>query len=100
MVAVAFCFSLNSDVSMLFRRHGIFSEMIITHDIRCITKRPDATLSQQQRELIFQIGRINPHFSRDSDLTTTNIQSRDVKFGGDLLDKVHIECEPVLTLKT
>ena len=28
------------------------------------------------------------------------IQSRDVKFGGDLLDKVHIECEPVLTLKT
>ena len=57
LVVVAFCFSLNSDVSMMFRRHGIFSKMIITHDIRCITRRPDATLSQQQRELISQIGK-------------------------------------------
>ena len=43
---------------MMFRRHGIFSEMLITHDIRDITKRPDASLSQQQRDLIYQIGKI------------------------------------------
>ena len=58
LIAVAFCFSLNSDVSMMFRRHGIFSEMIITHDIRCITTRPDATLSPQQMEFLSQIGQL------------------------------------------
>merc|ERR1719348_2223338 len=29
--------------------------MIVTHDIKCITGRPDAKLSQQQRELILEI---------------------------------------------
>ena len=57
LISLSFCFSFNSDVSMMFRRHGIFSEMIITHDIRCITGRPDATLSQQQSQLISLIGR-------------------------------------------
>ena len=54
LIAVAFCFSMNSDVSMVFRCSGIFSEMILNHDIRCITGRPYATLSPQQRELIFK----------------------------------------------
>ena len=62
LIAVAFCFSRNSDVSMMFRRYGIFSEMIITHDIRCITRRPDATLSTQQNELISMIGKTIYYF--------------------------------------
>jgi len=55
LISLSFCFSPNSDVSMMFRHHGIFSEMIVTHDIRCITGRPDAKLSRQQRQLISQI---------------------------------------------
>ena len=38
--------------------HLFISEMIVTHDIRCITRRPDATLSEQQKELISQIGKM------------------------------------------
>ena len=58
VIMVAFCYSLNSDVSLMFRRHGIFSEMIITHDIRDVTGRSNATLSEQQKTILDKIGKI------------------------------------------
>ena len=54
---LAYCFSLNSDVSMLLRRCGLFSIMIINHDIKMLTKNPEAKLNENQRKLMEDIGR-------------------------------------------
>ena len=52
---LAFCYSLNSDVSMLLRRCGLFSIMVISHDLKMLTKNPEAKLDENQRELLEQI---------------------------------------------
>ena len=54
---LAFCYSLNSDVSMMLRRCGLFSIMIINHDIKMLTKNPEAKLNENQRKLMEDIGR-------------------------------------------
>ena len=54
---LAFCYSLNSDVSMLLRRCGLFSIMIINHDLKMLTKNPEAKLNENQRKLMEDIGR-------------------------------------------
>ena len=54
---LAYCFSLNSDVSMLLRRCGLFSIMVINHDIKMLTKNPEAKLNENQRKLMEDIGR-------------------------------------------
>ena len=53
---LAFCYSLNSDVSMLLRRCGLFSIMIINHDLKMLTKNPEAKLNENQRKLMADIG--------------------------------------------
>ena len=54
---LAFCYSLNSDVSMLLRRCGLFSTMIISHDLKKLTKNPKAELNEIQRDLLELIGK-------------------------------------------
>ena len=55
---MAFCYSINSDVTMLLRRCGIFSTMIISHDLKMLTKNPKAELNKIQRNLLELIGNI------------------------------------------
>ena len=54
---LAFCYSLNSDVSMLLRRCGLFSIMVLSHDIKMLTKNPNAELNENQRQFLEEIGR-------------------------------------------
>ena len=54
---LAFCYSFNSDVSMLLRRCGLFSMMVLSHDLKMLTKNPKAKLNEKQRKLLEQIGR-------------------------------------------
>ena len=54
---LSYCYSLNSDVSMLLRRCGLFSIMVINHDIKMLTKNPEAKLNENQRKMIEDIGR-------------------------------------------
>ena len=54
---LAFCYSHNSDVSMLLRRCGLFSKMVLSHDIKMLTKNPKAKLNENQRKLLETIGR-------------------------------------------
>ena len=54
---LAFCYSLNSDVSMLLRRCGLFSIMVLSHDLKLLTKNPMAKLNENQRKLLEKIGR-------------------------------------------
>ena len=54
---LAFCYSLNSDVSMLLRRCGLFSIMVLSHDLKMLTKKPKAKLNENQRMLLKKIGR-------------------------------------------
>ena len=53
---LAFCYSFNSDVSMLLRRCGLFSIMVLSHDLKMLTKNPEAELNEIQRDLLKQIG--------------------------------------------
>ena len=53
---LAFCYSFNSDVSMLLRRCGFFSIMVLSHDLKMLTKNPEAELNEIQRDLLKQIG--------------------------------------------
>ena len=55
---LAFCFSMNSDLSMLLRSRGVFGSMLITHDLRLITGNPRAQLNDNQKELLKLIGEI------------------------------------------
>ena len=68
---LAFCYSLNSDVSMLLRRCGLFSIMVISHDIKMLTKNPEAELDEIQRDLLEQIGNNNDKQARVSKLIFT-----------------------------
>ena len=56
---LAFCYSLNSDVSMLLRRCGLFSIMVLSHDLKMLTKNPKAELNENQRDLLKLIGNYN-----------------------------------------
>ena len=54
---LAFCYSMNSDVSMLLRRCGLFSMMVLSHDIKMLTKNPEAKLNHNQKILLEKIGK-------------------------------------------
>ena len=47
---------MNGDMAMLLRSTGIMSEMVISHDLRIITKNPKAKLNDVQRKLLKNIG--------------------------------------------
>ena len=53
---LGWCYSRDSDVTMMLRRHGFFSKMIINHDLRIITKNPTVELDAIQWELLKNIG--------------------------------------------
>ena len=57
MILLGYCYSNNGDVCMLFRRHAIFSKMILNHDLRTITKNPLAKLNKQQKDLLEKNGK-------------------------------------------
>ena len=59
MILLGWCYSLNSDVSLLLRSQGIFSEMMLSHDLKLVIGRPSATLNPQQKDLISNIGKVN-----------------------------------------
>lgn len=56
VMMLAWCYSLNSDVSLLLRREGVFSVMIINQDLRLLTANPAAQLSELQAQIIREIG--------------------------------------------
>ena len=56
VILLGWCYSLNGDVSMLLRREGVFSLMILNNDLRVITGNPTAQLNDVQREIITEIG--------------------------------------------
>ena len=47
---------MNGDMAMLLRSTGIMSEMVISHDLRIITKNPKAKLNDVQRKLLGNLG--------------------------------------------
>ena len=61
---LAFCYSINSDVSMLLRSCGLFSMMVLSHDIKMLTKNPKAKLNENQRKLLETIGRQKLNYFR------------------------------------
>ena len=58
VVILAFCYSINSDVSMLLRSNGTFSSMILNHDLKVITGNPLAEMNHVQKDLLAEIGLI------------------------------------------
>ena len=64
---LAFCYSFNSDVSMLLRRCGLFSMMVLSHDLKMLTKNPKAKLNENQIKLLETIGRKFKKFRNISD---------------------------------
>ena len=56
MLILGFCYSMNGDMAMLLRSTGIMSEMVISHDLRIITKNPKAKLNDVQRKFLKNIG--------------------------------------------
>ena len=59
VLALAWCFSINGDVSMALRQEGIFAKMVMEHDLREITKNPNAMLDETQAEIIDKIVKFN-----------------------------------------
>ena len=57
VLMLSWCFSMNGSVPMLFRRTGLFSYMILRHDLRLITENPKAELNKQQKKIISHIGK-------------------------------------------
>ena len=57
VILLGWCYSLNGDVSMLLRREGVFSLMILNNDLRIITSNPLARLNDTQRQIIKETGR-------------------------------------------
>ena len=62
IILLAFCRSINSDVTLLLRRNAFLSEMVITHDLRTITRNYQAKLDENQRRLLKDIGNNFPMF--------------------------------------
>lgn len=72
VVILAFCYSINSDVSMLLRSNGTFSSMILNHDLKVITGNPLAEMNRVQKDLLAEIGLI---FSRLENKLIFNVSS-------------------------
>ena len=56
LMILAFCYSINSDLSFLLRSRGVFGLMLVRHDLRLITGKSDAKLNPVQIELVNQLG--------------------------------------------
>ena len=53
---LGWCESSYSDVTLLLRREGFFSNMVLRHDLQIITGKPGATPNNIQMEIIKEIG--------------------------------------------
>ena len=51
------CFSDDGDTARLFRTDAFLSKMMITHDLRTITKNPALKLDANQEAFLDQIGK-------------------------------------------
>ena len=56
LMILSFCYSMNSDLSMLLRSRGVFGLMLVRHDLRLITEKSEAELNPVQRELLRTLG--------------------------------------------
>ena len=74
VLALAWCFSINGDVSMVLRREGVFARMVIEHDLREITGNPDAALDEEQGAVIQKI----VNFNQDSSELSTDASTLSV----------------------
>ena len=59
VIMIGWCHSQFGDLSLALRRSAQFSKMIITHDLRVVTKRPTAKLDDVQKKLLMDIGKFN-----------------------------------------
>ena len=55
---LGWCESSYSDVTLLLRREGFFSYMVLRHDIQIITGNPGARPSDLQMKIVTEIGKI------------------------------------------
>ena len=55
---LAWCESRQSDVTLLLRREGFFSYMVLRHDLQIITGNPGARPSQLQMKILKEIGNL------------------------------------------
>ena len=53
---LGWCESSYSDVTLLLRREGFFSNMVLRHDLQIITGNPGARPDNNQMEIIKEIG--------------------------------------------
>ena len=56
LLMLGWCESSYSDVTLLLRREGFFSYMMLRHDLQIITRNPGARLSNLQRKIVKDIG--------------------------------------------
>ena len=55
---LGWCESSYSDVTLLLRREGFFSNMVLRHDLQIITGNPGARPSHLQMEIVKEIGKV------------------------------------------
>ena len=55
---LSFCESSYSDVTLLLRREGFFSYMMLRHDLQIITGNPGARPSDLQMKIVKEIGNL------------------------------------------
>ena len=56
---LGWCESSYSDVTLLLRREGFFSNMMLRHDLQIITGNPGARPSDRQMKIVKEIGNLN-----------------------------------------
>ena len=60
MLALAWCYSMKSDVSLALRQNGILARMVIEHDLREICNNPNVKLDDRQAEIIEKVANERP----------------------------------------
>ena len=60
MLALAWCYSMKSDVSLVLRQKGILARMVIENDMREICNNPNAKLDYKQAEIIEKLANEKP----------------------------------------
>ena len=60
VLALAWCYSMKSDVSLALRQNGILARMVIEHDMREVCKNPNAKLDYRQAEMIEKVANEKP----------------------------------------
>ena len=56
LMILLFCYSVNSDLSMLLRSRGVFGSMFVRHEMRLITRNLSAKIDPARKKLIGKLG--------------------------------------------